>query len=182
MKPVGYLINTKRGQEGETGLFYNYVLAKNGLFIQASNSLLRATVCVADAQVRGLEPVAESVELIKGKIPGYIRELAISALCADPSHETYLAVTWEGNYHLKAPNQSPDLCTVTYDVQDSTILDIHSHGTMRPFFSFVDNTDEQGLRLYMVVGELQRLMPDSLLRIGAYGYFKDMRMEEVFDV
>jgi PRTRC genetic system protein A len=182
MKPVGYLANTKLGQEGNPGLFYNYVLAKNGLFIQAGNSLLRATIRIAEVEVRGLMPMVESVELVKGKIPLYIHDLAIGALCADPEHEIYLAIRWEGNYRLKAPNQTPEPGAVTYEVQDSVILDVHSHGRGLAFFSFIDNADEQGLKLYMVVGEVHTLMPTMLMRIGVYGYFKPLGMEEVFGV
>jgi len=182
MKPVGYLINTKQGQEGETGLFFNYVLAENGLFVQASGPLIRASVCIADAKVRGLSPVEEKVELVKGKIPRYIYDLAISGLGADPCQERYLAVTWEGQYHLRAPAQETSACSVTYDRQVSTILDIHSHGTMKPFFSWTDDHDEQGLRLYMVVGHLDYLIPEVKMRVGVYGYFAPINIEGVFGV
>lgn len=182
MKPVGYLINAKHGLEGEQGLYYNYVLASNGVFIWASGPLIRATVLVAPAEVRGLSPLEETVELIKGKIPSYIYDLAISAVCADACHERYLAVTWEGEYRLKIPEQSGSSCKVEYSRLESTILDIHSHGAIKPFFSTVDNEDEQGLRLYMVVGECDTLMPDILMRVGVYGYFCPVESEQVFDV
>ena len=182
MKPVGYLINTKQGQEGETGLFFNYVLAGNGLYIQASGPLIRASVCIADAEVRGLNPLEERLELVRGKIPRYIYDLAVSGLCANPSQERYLAVTWEGQYRLRAPVQESSASSVTYNTQESTILDIHSHGTMKPFFSYTDTCDEQGLRLYMVVGHLDHLIPEVKMRVGVYGYFMPVNIEEVFGV
>lgn len=105
MNPVGFLINTKHGQDGEPGLFFNYILASNGLYVQASGSLLRAAIRIAEAEVRGLAAFEEYFELVKGKIPRYVYDLAISTLCADPSKEHYLAVVWDGKYHLMEPVQ-----------------------------------------------------------------------------
>jgi PRTRC genetic system protein A len=61
-------------------------------------------------------------------------------------------------------------------------MDIHSHGHMKAWFSGTDNTDEQGLRLYMVVGRLDTLLPEVELRLGVYGYFIPLSVEDVFDV
>ena len=177
---VGYLLNTERGQEGEPGLFYNYILAGNGLFIQARSSLLQATVQIADAPVRGLLPFKAGVELPMGSIPQYIYNLALSVLFTDRYQERYLAVTWEGEYRLRVPYQETSTCGVRYERLPSTVLDIHSHGTMRPFFSGTDDQDEQGLRLYMVVGRLDTLIPEVEMRVGVYGYFGPIQFEEVF--
>jgi PRTRC genetic system protein A len=61
-------------------------------------------------------------------------------------------------------------------------MDIHSHGSMKAFFSFTDDRDEQGLRLYMVVGRLDTLLPEVELRLGVYGYFATLNIDEVFGV
>jgi len=182
MRPVGYLLNTERGQEGTPGLFYEYILAGNGLFIRARSPLLQATVHITEAWVRGLLPLEERVELPMGNIPRYIYNLALSVLFTDRRQEHYLAVTWEGEYRLRFPCQETSTCGVRYERLSSTVLDIHSHGTMRPFFSETDDQDEQGLRLYMVVGRLDTLMPEIEMRVGVYGYFGSVRFEEVFGV
>lgn len=182
MNPVGYLINAKHGLEGDPGLFYDYVLAGNGLFIQASGSLLRARIFVAEAEIRGLGPLEEYIELVKGKIPHYFYDLAISVLCADSTQEKYLAVTWNGQYSLKSPEQAREPAKVTYELQPSTILDIHSHGAGNPTFSFMDDSDEKGLRLSMVVGHVDTLMPEKAIRVGVYGYYAPIEVSGVFDV
>lgn len=182
MRPVGYLLNTERGLAGEPGLFYDYILAENGLFVQARSSLLEATVCIGFSTVRGLQPLEERVELPMGKIPNYIYNIALSVFFTDRRQEHYLAVTWEGEYRLRVPCQEPSTCGVKYERLPSTVLDIHSHGTMRPFFSGTDDQDEQGLRLYMVVGRFNTLMPEIEMRVGVYGYFGSVQFEEVFSV
>ena len=180
MKLVGYLINTERGLEGNPGLFYNYILARNGLFVRAESPLIGATICIARAEIRGLSHLREEVELKKGKIPRRLFELALSALSAEQHREKYLAVTWEGEYRLRVPRQVGDAGGVQYEVLPNTVLDIHSHGTMSAFFSSTDDRDEQGLKLYMVVGGLNRLVPEVKLRAGVYGYFAPVRLEEIF--
>ncbi len=182
MRPVGYLFNTGEGLAGQSGLFYNYILAGNGVFIRACNPLLGATLCIARAQVRGLSPLGEKLELPKGKIPRGIYDLALSILAVDPWRERYLAVTWDGEYHLQKPLQEGGAAGVVYERLPGTVVDIHSHSGMSAFFSGTDNRDEQGLRLYMVVGELERLWPDVELRVGVYGYFAPLEMGEAFDV
>ena len=182
MKPVGYLINTKEGLQGETGLYYDYVMAQGGLFVRAASPYIRATVLVAAAQVRGLAPLEESLELPLGKIPRRIYDLALSILAARPQEEHYLAVTWEGEYRLRDPVQEGHGASVSYERLPYTIMDIHGHGPMKAFFSGTDNRDDQGLRLYMVIGRLDTLMPEYELRVGAYGYFTTLWFDEVFGV
>jgi len=182
MKKVGYLQNTPEGLQGEPGFFYNYILAENGLFIRAQGPLLEATVRIVRADVRGLAPLTESVELTYGKIPWYIHSLALSVFATDPWREHYLAVVWDRGYHLKMPVQDGERAGVSYERLPHTVLDIHSHSLMTAFFSGTDNRDEQGLRLYMVMGEMDTLFPEVRLRVGVYGYFAPLELEQVFGV
>lgn len=179
MKTAGYLFNTRGGLAGEPGLFYDYILAGNGLFIRAQGPLLGATVLVAPATVRGLLPLEERVELTPGRVPRALYDLAMSILWADPCRERYLAVAWEGEYRLRMPAQEGGPGGVSYERLRSTVLDIHSHGAMGAFFSGTDDRDEQGLCLSMVVGKLDSLLPEVKLRVGVYGYFAPIRLEEV---
>jgi PRTRC genetic system protein A len=180
MKVAGYLVNTEDGLTGEQGLFYNYILARNGLFVRAENSLIKATVEVVPAEVRGLFPLAEEMHLLKGRVPRHLLDLAISCLVANPRREHYLAVVWNDGYHLRYPPQESAGSGVKYKRLPNTVVDIHSHGAMGAFFSGTDDADEQGLGLYIVIGKLNTLEPELLLRVGVYGYFTPVRVEEVF--
>jgi PRTRC genetic system protein A len=180
-KPVNYLTNSLTGLHGEAGVFYDYILAGNGLFIRAKNAHLAATVCIAPAEVRGLAPLEESIHLLHGKVPMYILNLALSVLCIKPDIEQYLAVTWQSNYSLGVPAQSQTAASVTYETLPGTVLDIHSHvGGVPAHFSGMDDHDEQGFCLYAVVGGLRNLFPTVELRLGIYGYFMPIEKEEVF--
>ena len=49
--------------------------------------------------------------------------------------------------------------------------DIHSHNSMKAFFSHKDDMDERGTGLYFVVGELDRFFPSIRARISCGGSF-----------
>ena len=182
MRPVGYLLNKREGLEGEPGLFYDYILAEDGLFIRAENPLIKGTLCISPVEIRGLSPLKESIELTHGKIPRHLYDLSVSILMAGSDREQYLAVTWENEYRLRMPGQDRNGASVKYETLPTSVMDIHSHGHMKAWFSGTDNTDEQGLRLYMVVGRLDTLLPEVELRLGVYGYFIPLSVEDVFDV
>lgn len=179
--PVGYLINTAAGLQGERGIAYDYILGNNGLFLQAKNTHLAATVCIAPAMVRGLAPLEESIKLLHGAIPMHFLELALSVLCVKPDIEQYITVTWEDGYNLRIPPQEQTAASVNYEVVDGTVLDIHSHvGGVPADFSGKDDRDEQGFCLSAVVGDLRNLCPTIELRLAIYGYFLTLDKEDIF--
>ena len=60
-------------------------------------------------------------------------------------------------------------------------MDIHSHNSMRAFFSDVDDADEKATRLYTVIGELHKYFPDIKTRISNGGKFFEIEPSKVFD-
>lgn len=181
MRAVGYLTNRKDGLTGESGTFYDYILGADGLYVRSRGPLIEATILIGAAEVRGLAPVAEEVRLIHGRIPYGFYNTALVVLYGEPRKERYLAVTWNGAYHIAYPSQKGAGGGVEYDRIPGTILDIHSHGGMAAFFSGTDDADEQGMRLSMVLGKVDTLAPEYLIRVGVYGYFADVSFEEVFE-
>jgi PRTRC genetic system protein A len=180
-KPVGYLVN-ENGLKGEPGVFYNFILAENGLFLKADKPHIGATMCIAPQLVRGLQPLKEEIRLPHGKIPMTLINLATSTLVATASLEKYLAIVWENGYSIKIPNQTQEPGRVTYETLPDTIMDIHSHtGTMPAEFSYIDDIDEQGLCVYGVVADLQKLFPTLTIRLGIFGYFFPIEKSDIFN-
>ncbi len=180
MKTVGYLINSREGLNGETGLYYNYILAGNGLFIAAESRLITARIPVAHGEVRGLAPVETKFVLTYGSIPQRFFDLSLNVFLADTTREHYVAIIGDAGYHIYAPIQDREQGNVTYEVGDSVILEMHSHGTMTAGFSSQDNRDEKGMKVYGVVGNL-RSTPAVKLRLGVYGYYLPLLWKDVFD-
>jgi PRTRC genetic system protein A len=181
MNPVGYLTNTPQGLKGEPGIGYNYLLAANGLFLRASNPLLSATIQVAPADVRGLAPLTEELTLAHGRIPFRLMEPTLTFLTSWGC-ELYLGVVWkDGAYEKVIPVQTGSPASVQYERRPHTLLDVHTHGKMRAFFSGTDDRDERGFQLYMVVGRLDLPVKEVALRLGIYCYFAPLDWGEVFD-
>lgn len=178
-RPVGYLIRTKAGPQGERGQFYDYVLAGNGVWIEAEGPFFAARVPVAAAEIRGLAPLEPVLVLRHGPIPQYLFDLALGTMMADTSRERYVAVTWNDDYHLHVPEQDADAASTHYVAVDNTVLDLHSHGTMAARFSTTDDRDELGLKVFGVLGRLAD-RPELRLRVGVYGYYHPVAWGEVF--
>src|SRR4030067_1209166 len=174
MKMVAYLVNYHEGSSGEKGIYYNYILAANGLFIEASHPMLAARVPVSECEVRGLAPMKAKIRLTYGSIPQHFFDLALDTFLAAPDKEHYVAVTAAAGYHFYVPVQDEGDASVVYEVGDSVVLDIHSHGHMPAFFSRqTDDKDETGLKLYAVGGRLNAT-PVVKLRGGVYRYFHSL--------
>ena len=60
------------------------------------------------------------------------------------------------------------------------VAEFHSHGSSRAFFSATDDRDEQGFRIYGVVGRLNDPRPELRLRMGVYGHFAPVDWPHVF--
>ena len=61
-------------------------------------------------------------------------------------------------------------------------MDVHSHGQMNAFFSSVDNHDEKGTRLFLVLGKIGDKMPAWKLRAGIAGHYRELALSDVFDM
>ena len=128
----------------------------------------------------GLAPLQEKIVLPKGKVPGIFFDLALSVCYTDIHRECYIAITWDGEYHLQKPEQEQKEAHVKYQVLPNTLMDIHSHGTMPAWSSSQDTDDEQGFRLSMVAGKLHKAAPEIYLQLCMYSYFRQTEIEEVF--
>jgi hypothetical protein len=60
-------------------------------------------------------------------------------------------------------------------------MDIHSHNSMKAFFSSIDDKYEKATRLYTVIGRLDRYFPEIKTRISNGGKYHEIDPEEVFD-
>ena len=180
--PVGYLVNHSGGLIGAHGIGFDYVLGSGGLYVQSESAHLTARVLAAPCEVRGLAPVAEKVELAHGPIPARLFEMGLDWFLDDPDTEFFFAVRWdESSYRLVVPPQEGTATSLEYEPPAGVVAEFHSHGTSRAFFSKTDDGDEQGFRIYGVVGRLNKYRPELRLRVGVYGHFAPVDWSQVFD-
>ena len=179
---MGYLVNRPGGLSGFQGIGYDYVLGAGGLYVQSESAHLTARVPVAPCTVRGLAPIAEKVQLTHGPIPAGLFELGLRWYRDDPDTERLFAVRWDGrSYRLVVPPQLGTATRLAYLPPKGVVAEFHSHGSSRAFFSATDDGDEQGFRIYGVVGRLDAPRPELSLRVGVYGHFALVGWSQVFD-
>ena len=175
-------MNHSAGLTGSQGIGYDYVLGAGGLYVQSESAHLTARALVAPAEVRGLAPVSEKLELAHGAIPAHVFELGLAWMLAAPGTERFFAVRWDGDaYRLVVPPQEGTGSSLTYQPPTGVVAEFHSHGRHRAFFSDTDDRDEQGFRVYGVVGRLEAPLPELTLRVGIYGHFAPLHWSQVFD-
>jgi|SRR6266496_1204719 len=184
MAMVEYLV-ARDGVPTRQGLAFDYLLAGDGLYLTTGNDDLDVRVPLADCNVRGLPPVYPACNLKHGRLPQWIWDAIVWAAHVGymRGREVLLAVTFDQSvgYRLIVPPQVSGPERVVYRPPASAVLEVHSHGPLQATFSSIDNRDEQGLRLYGVVGRIEAERPEVTLRVGAYGHFLPVPWEAVFE-
>ena len=96
--------------------------------------------------------------------------------------ERFFAICWDCTaYRPVVPDQEGATASLTYDPNiKNVVAEFHSHGYLRAFFSKTDDRDEQGFRIYGVVGRLDQPKPEAKLRLGIYGNFTAITWEDAF--
>ena len=175
-------MNRPGGLAGVQGIGYDYVLGSGGLYVQSQGTHLTARVLVAPGAVRGLAPVAEKLQLTHSPIPSQLFELGLRWFQDDPDTERLFAVRWDGDaYRLVVPPQEGTATRLAYQPPAGVVAEFHSHGSSCAFFSKTDDGDEQGFRIYGVVGRLNVPEPELSLRVGVYGHFAPLDWSQAFD-
>ena len=179
---MGYLVNHPGGLSGFHGVGFDYVLGSGGLYVQSESASLTARILVAPAEVRGLAPVSEKLELAHGPVPAHVFELGLAWMQAAPGTERFFAVRWDGDaYRLVVPPQEGTGSSLSYQPPSVVVAEFHSHAKHSAFFSATDDGDEQGFSVYGVVGRLDTPTPELTLRLGIYGHFAPLHWSQVFD-
>ena len=174
-------------------IFYQYVIAQNGVFVRAENEFVAACIKVASLNgptttIRGLQPLASWVRLKLSKLPSALLTTALAdaqaSVRANQLDETLSYVVWRnGRYHLIRPNDqqaSPtSVVSQTVELGETVVMDMHSHGAASPYFSPTDNRDEARLRFYGVLGNVNT-SPRWLFRLGIFGYWLELSQDALF--
>lgn len=164
------------------GLYYQYVVAGDGLYIRADDSRLEACVKVSTALCPGAGPCAPYARLKIDRVPGvWLLSILRSARQHLPNEAMY-QLHWGGGQHhavthtwrVSMPSQSGSPTALRFTDDGEAVIDLHSHNSMAAFFSGTDDADEQGLRFYAVIGRIDTDTPQIRCRVGVYGHHMDV--------
>ena len=178
---MGHLVHHRSGLCGAPGIGYDYLLATGGLYVQSRSDQLAARLRLAACPVRGLAPLDERLELLRGLIPAELFARGLGWFREDPETERFFAVGWDGRaYRLVLPPQIGSATSLQYRPPEGVVAEFHSHGPAAARFSDTDDRDEQGFRIYGVCGRLDAERPELNLRLGLYGHFAPLQWGQVF--
>ena len=184
---VTYHIHKHDPLPANDALAYQYILAGNGVFVRTETRFFTALLPVMACTVRGLPPLRSQFQLLVPRIPARLLDTILTdAGCARRPDNGLNEVLYQFHHHgrtiqVKRPAQhtAPTNVTTAVTADDTIICDLHSHGNMRAFFSQTDNADEQGARLYAVIGRVDSA-PEMRLRVGVYGHWLALPLTAVF--
>lgn len=129
-------------------------------------------------------------QLSAERIPRALFQEILLFFKTNPSKEAAAQIFYddtEKRYEVYYPPQRAEVCSVVFERntrmegEKVLVMDVHSHGKMNAFFSLVDDHDEKGTRLYMVIGMLDREVPACRLRAGIAGHYKDLGLKDIFN-
>ena len=164
---------------------YAYILAGNGIFVKAKREGLDVLIPVCQTRIAGLPPLTPYV-----KLPCRVSEnLLLTALELSRQVVPNEILFWfnrDEDWRMDIPLQVARVCSVVpmdhMDVRGTrALIDLHSHGVLLPFFSPTDDRDEQGFRVYAVIGEADRAAR-ICVRVGVYGHYFDIAASEIFEM
>lgn len=164
------------------GLLYRYVVAGNGLFIQAEDSRLEALVQVSTERCHGLVDLEPKVHLKIPRIPAsFLEAVLASARRHLPYEAMYQLLYRDKTWRCVMPPAEAKVHSLAFQDDPDAVVDLHSHASLGAFFSQTDDQDEQGFRIYAVIGKVDTDKPVIKVRVGVYGHHCEIDPLIVFE-
>ena len=166
---------------------YAYIMAGNGVFLYAKRDDLEVLIPISRATIAGLPTLEPFVNM--PRVPAILMHHILQASKENLPNEILFWFNFDHDrqvWNLDVPSQFGRPASVfPMDQADplgtSALIDLHSHAVMDPFFSPTDNKDEQGFRIFAVIGKVNE---ESLIlvRVGVYGNYWNIPADMVFDL
>lgn len=173
----------------------SWIVAANGIFKRGVNDRLDLLIRVAplEAPIAGLSMLLPHVRWAPWpqRLPagfltallGNARQAMSAGALARPVEKQYFIVFRDGGPHLITPRgQDATAGRVSYvmPVRGSILVDLHSHHELPAFFSQVDDRDDVGLSVSVVVGRIFT-RPELACRLNVYGARQIVPATLIFD-
>lgn len=170
---------------------YDYVLAANGVYIRARRAGLYVQFPVTYGAIHDLQHLEDRIVLEHPRVPEKLvtEMLERSRRVVLPNVEVLFHLVYEAEaWTLYEPPQVRNGWGVrpAEDGPGSSyaraIIEAHSHFTQPAYFSSSgDDKDEQGFRIYAVLGNVLT-KPEILTRVGVYGHHWLIPAATVFEL
>lgn len=171
----------------------NYVMMGDGVWEIRKTQMGNIIRRMAEARIPGLPcSLKEGIELAVPKIPFALLGQAVSffrAVYRQHRAEAILRIVWNTKtkkHEMVCPHQRVSGGRVDFGrdplpPHQVLMADIHSHHSMSAYFSPTDDGDEQADLVYMVVGKIDRIMPELAIRLRASGQDVSMKESDILE-
>jgi PRTRC genetic system protein A len=166
---------------------YAYIMAGNGVFLYAKRDDLEVLIPVSRATIADLPTLEPFVNM--PRVPAILMHHILQASKENLPNEILFWFNFDHDqqvWNLDAPLQFCRPASVfPLDKSDplgiKALIDVHSHALMDPFFSRTDNKDEQGFRIFAVIGKVNE-KPEIRVRVGVYGNYWNIPASMIFEL
>ena len=166
---------------------YAYIMAGNGIFLYAKREDLEVLIRVSRATIAGLPALEPFVNM--PCVPAILPNHVLQASKENLPNEILFWFNFDHDrqvWSVDAPLQiSTPASAVPINRTDplgiKALIDLHSHALLDPFFSRTDNRDEQGFRIFAVIGRVNE-KPEILVRVGVYGNYWNIPASMIFEL
>ena len=166
---------------------YAYIMAGNGVCLYANRDDLEVLIPVSRATIAGLPPLEPFVNL--PRVPAILMRDILQESKEILPNEILFWFNFDHDrqdWNVDAPRQ---ICrpSSVFPVDKSdplgirALIDLHSHALMEPFFSRTDNKDEQGFRIFAVIGKVNE-QAEIRVRAGVYGNYWNIPASMIFEL
>jgi PRTRC genetic system protein A len=167
--------------EAATSNGMRYLVGRTGMWREITLPWIRVRHQVSKSAFQlPYGPANDEVEFRCGPIPLHvIREFIAAARAAVPNevagvflwHEETGAWRYEERHGLVVKSDYVSYREVVPRDGEHIVVDVHSHGLDRAFFSSQDDADDRGaMKLSLVLGNLDRETPSSQMRLCMAGH------------
>ncbi len=166
---------------------YAYIMAGNGVFLYARRDDLEVLIPISRATMAGLPLLEPFVHM--PRVPAILMRHVLQASKENLPNEILFWFNFDHDqqvWNMDAPLQYCRPASVfPMDKSDplgiKALIDLHSHALMEPFFSPTDNKDEQGFRVFAVIGKVNE-KPEIRVRVGVYGNYWNIPASMIFQL
>ena len=166
---------------------YAYIMAGNGVFLYAKRGDLEVLIPISRATIIGLPSLEPFVNM--PRVPAILMHHILQASQENLPNEILFWFNFDHDqqvWNLDAPLQICRPASVFPAAKNNplgikALIDLHSHALMDSFFSTTDNKDEQGFRIFAVIGKVNE-KPEIRVRVGVYGNYWNIPASMIFEL
>lgn len=130
---------------------------------------------------------ADDYILLIPKIPKFLLYEILEVFKNAYPNECLVNICWNmelKEFYLRIPEQKTTINRVYYQklADDIVVMELHSHGILKAYFSKTDDKDELATGFYGVMGKVKSKNPQLRVRYSCGGRFKEIHPASIFDL